>query len=133
MSEHATEVSRYVEPEEQLTYETWAQALEEDGVLLGQRCGDCGHATGAPKAACAQCGSRDVEAIQLPTQGTVYSESQINATPESFEDAYKVGLVDLGEARIMAHFAADVAIGDEVELVGAIDDSGSPGPTFGRK
>lgn len=131
MSEHASDVARYVDADERLTYDTWVQALEADGVLLGQHCTDCGHATGAPKAACARCGSRDVETVQLPTQGTVFTESQINATPDAFEGPHQVGMVDLGEARIMAQFDSDVAIGDDVELVGTVEDTGSPGLLFG--
>lgn len=114
-----------------LTYETWAEAVRE-GRLLGQECGQCDHVAGAPKGACAQCGSRDLSTVELPTTGKVYTETTINVPPIQFEErGYQVGLVELGEARVMVRFRSEVAIGDEVELAGYVDtDGGHPAPTF---
>lgn len=118
------------DPDELLTYDGWVQALRDDGRLVGQRCRECDHATAAPKAACARCGGRDLETVDLPTDGEVYTVTTINAAPAAFEGPYHVGLVTVGDARVMAHFEDAVDIGDRVELAGFVEDTGSPGPLF---
>lgn len=115
-----------------LTYASWKRALRE-GVLLGQECADCGHATGAPKAACSRCGSRDLEAVELPTTGTVYSETTITVPPRQFtdDDAYQVAIVELDTARVMARIDGTAEIGDEVRLQGTLEADDAPAPVFG--
>ncbi|WP_226482670.1 Zn-ribbon domain-containing OB-fold protein [Natrinema amylolyticum] len=115
-----------------LTYASWKRALR-DGVLLGQECRDCGHATAAPKAACARCGSRELETVELPATGTVYSETTITVPPRRFsdEDPYQVAIVELDEARVMAHIDGSAEIGDEVRLRGTIEADDAPAPLFG--
>lgn len=121
------------EPEElpeELTHATWAAALR-DGRLLGQACTDCDHVAGAPKAACAHCGSRDLATVRLPTTGTVYTETTVMVPPEGFEQGgYQVGIVAVGDARVMARFETAVEIGDEVTLSGYLATDGDPVPTF---
>lgn len=114
--------------QDDLVYDSWTRALR-DGILLGQRCDDCGHETGAPKAACARCGSRDLETIELPTTGTVYTETRLSVVPKPFadEDGYQVAVVELGEARVMAQIDGTVEIGAE----GAIEVNGNLAPVFG--
>ena len=118
--------------ENDLTYEHWTRALR-DGILLGQRCGDCGHETGAPKAACARCGSRDLETVELPTTGTVYTEPRLSVVPKPFadDDGYQVAVVELGDARVMARIDGTVEIGAEVTLQGMIEANGNLAPVFG--
>lgn len=116
-----------------LDYAAWGAALRE-GRLLGLACG-CGHTNGTPTAACPHCGSRDLERVELPTQGTVHTETTIQVPPEGFEEqGYQVGLVVLGDATVMGRFAGEtVAIGDEVRLAGIFDeDDGYPAPCFRR-
>ncbi|WP_226008162.1 Zn-ribbon domain-containing OB-fold protein [Natrinema salinisoli] len=115
-----------------LTYASWKRSLR-DGVLLGQECRDCRHATAAPKAACAHCGSRELEAVELPTTGVVYSETTITVPPRQFsdDDPYQVAIVELDEARVMAHIDGSVEIGDEVRLQGSIEADDEPAPLFG--
>jgi len=116
-----------------LTHEEWAAALRE-GRLLGQECADCGHVAGAPKAACAHCGSREVETVELPAEGVVYSETTVAVPPDWFEErGYQVALVEVGEARLMARIDAEeeeVAIGDEVTFEGAFEEADQPAPLF---
>ena len=112
-----------------LTYGEWEDALR-DGTLLGQRCGNCGHVTGAPKAACARCGSRVLTTTELPTAGEVYTETTLEVVPEDFDGPYQVALVTLGDARLMAHVPEAIDIGHTVELAGTIDDDGSVAPVF---
>lgn len=102
-----------------LTARAWARALRA-GVLLGQRCPACEHVTAAPKAACARCGERDLAVESLPTAGEVYSQTTIAVAPEGFEGPYRVGLVDLGEARVLGRLPADADIGEEVSLAGVV-------------
>lgn len=131
-----------------LTHAEWAAALRE-GRLLGQSCPDCGHVAGAPKAACAHCGSRAVETVELPTEGTVYSETTVAVSPDWFDEAgYQVALVSVGDARVMARIAdegdgdvdgdgdgdvdehVDVDVGDPVEFAGPLEAIDEPGPVF---
>lgn len=113
----------------QLTGAAWAEALRS-GVLLGQTCTACGHVTGAPKAACARCGVRDLTVSRLATEGEVYSETTITVAPEGYNAPYKVALVSLGEARVLARVAEDAEIGDIVSLAGVFDAGEYPTPLF---
>ncbi|SNZ06853.1 hypothetical protein SAMN06269185_1309 [Natronoarchaeum philippinense] len=107
----------------------WTAALADDR-LLGQACLECEHVTAAPKAACARCGSRDLEPVELPEQGTVYTATRIEVAPEGFEAPYRVALVALGDARVTARLDGDASIGDTVRFVGAIDTPEGPAPLF---
>lgn len=113
------------------TYDTWQRALT-DGVLLGKACPECNHVTAAPKAACVRYGHRETYIVELPTVGTVYAETTVYVPPTAFEDRspYGVSLVQVGNARLMAHLEGDAEIGDRVKLDGAIKADGSYGPLF---
>lgn len=115
----------------ELTHKAWSAALREE-ILLGERCADCGHVTAAPKAACARCGSRDTAVVELPTEGTVYAETTVFVGPAAFSDTepYGVALIDVGDARIMAHLDGDAVVGDVVEFRGAVEQDEIPGPLF---
>lgn len=113
-----------------LTHNAWKQALRA-GHIIGQECTNCNHRTAAPKAACTRCGGRDLNIVELPTEGTVFSETTLAVTPEQFSDEFQAGIVDLGVARIMAQFEVEVEIGDVVELVGTVEEDSEPGPLFG--
>lgn len=114
---------------DELTYEDWATTLRE-GTLLGQRCGDCEHATAAPKAACARCGSQDLETTELPTTGEVYTETRLEIVPKGYDGPHHVVLVGLGDARVMAHVPEAVEIGQTVELADTIENDGTVAPVF---
>ncbi|WP_254809899.1 Zn-ribbon domain-containing OB-fold protein [Natronosalvus amylolyticus] len=113
---------------EQLNHRTWTQALRE-GRLLGQRCRDCGAETATPSGACNTCGSRERETIELPTTGTLYTETTVAVAPQGFDGGYRVGIVDLGSTRVMARLEGDSDIGDSVELAGVLEVD-SPVPVF---
>ena len=115
-----------------LTHRTWSEALRS-GRLLGQSCPDCGHVAGAPKAACARCGSRSIETVELPTTGEVYTETTVTVPPEGVEErGYQVAIVQVGEARVMGRIEGEtVTIGDELRLTGYVTgEQGDPGPLF---
>jgi uncharacterized OB-fold protein len=116
----------------ELTHRAWSAALRED-VLLGQRCADCGHVTAAPKAACARCGARDIEAVELATEGTVYAETTVFVGPAAFTEVepYGVALIDLDDSRVMAHVDGEIGIGDRVTFRGTVEHDDSPAPLFG--
>lgn len=126
MSEPAPSTEAYLD-DGRLTAKAWARALEE-GVLLGQRCGDCGHTTAAPKAACARCGARSLAVEALTTTGEVYTQTTIAVVPEGFDGPYRVGIVDLGDSRVLGRLPDEAEIGDEVSLAGVVwaDDRAAP-------
>lgn len=117
---------------ETLTHGEWNRAVRE-GELLGQHCDDCGRTQGTPKAACPYCGSRDLETVELSTEGVVYTETTINVPPEGIDErGYQVAVVDLGDARVMGRLVDEsVGIGDRVVLDGFDeDDQGNATPRF---
>lgn len=117
---------------DRLTHEEWSIAVRE-GELLGQACPDCGAKQGTPKAACPHCGSRELETVDLPSEGTVYTESTINVPPLGIEErGYQVAVVDFDGARVMGRLDdQDVDIDDTVEVAGFDeDDEGYVTPRF---
>lgn len=128
MSEQQPAPESYLEGDG-LTARAWRRALR-DGLLLGQRCPDCGHVTAAPKAACARCGARDLAVEALPTTGEVYTQTTIAVAPEGFEGPYRVGVVDLGDARVLARIPDDADIGDQLSLAGVVETDDRPAPRF---
>ena len=115
-----------------LTYNDWAEAVR-DGELVGLECDDCGNITGAPKAACTDCGSRSLSRVSLPVEGTVYSETTVAVAPEGLEGGYKVGVVEVGETRVLGRLDDEAEIGDEVEFLDVFEKDGEPAPVFGSK
>lgn len=117
-------------------YEAWADALRA-GRVLGVSCPDCGATYGTPISVCDDCSGRDLEPVDLPTEGTLYSVTQINVPPTGFEGSYHVGIVQLGAARITARVEEGSTddppeIEDPVVLSGVIetDKNGLPAPVF---
>ncbi len=105
-----------------LAHAGWSEALR-DGRLLGRTCDDCGTTQGTPKAACPDCGSRALETVELPTEGVVYTETTVNVPPEGIEErGYRVGIVEVGDARILGRLGGGPSIGDEVTLSGYVED-----------
>jgi uncharacterized OB-fold protein len=112
-----------------LTHEAWADALGE-GDLLGVTCTDCGATYGTPFVVCNDCGSRELETTELPTEGEVYTETTVQVAPTGFESPYQVGMVQVGSARVTARLTGDVAIGDRVVLDGLVDAASEAAPVF---
>ena len=113
----------------ELTYADWAEGLRE-GEVLGQECVECGNVTGTPKAACPECGSRELSTTRLPEEGTVYTETTVAVAPEGFEGGYKVGIVQLGEARVLGRLDEEAEIGDAVVFADVFEQDGEPAPVF---
>ena len=114
-----------------LTHGEWSRSVRE-GELRGQRCPDCGAVQGTPKAACPHCGSTELETVELPTEGTVYTETTINVPPAGVDDrGYQVVVVELGDARVMGRLRGDaVEIGDTVAVCGFVEDDEYVAPEF---
>jgi uncharacterized OB-fold protein len=110
-------------------YDAWRDHLT-DGTLLGVQCDSCGHVSTTPKRLCPSCSSRELEGIELPARGTVYSETKINVPPEGFDGRYQVAVVDLGDARILGRIDGSIDIGDTVEFGDTIQENGHPAPVF---
>jgi len=127
--ERQDSVDEYLEAG-QLKHKGWTRALR-DGLLLGQTCEVCGHVTGAPKAACARCGSEGISPARLPQTGEVFAETTVHVPPEQFDGPYQVALVTLGDAQVMARVEDGTCIGDAVELKGTVEADRHPGPLFG--
>lgn len=115
------------EREPPITYADWRRALG-DGTLLGLEC-RCGAVTATPKRACPACGSRELAPRELPTTGTVDSETTI-AVPPAGHDPGTVAVVDLGPARLLGRIDGTVEIGDRVVFAGARTVDGEPAPVF---
>lgn len=129
MSDHTDPVDQFVRGEA-LNHDAWQRALRE-GHLLGQACSACGHHTAAPKPACVRCGERNLEIVELPTEGEVYAETTVAVPPEQFEGSYCIAIVDLGKGRIMARIDGGADIGDSVELLDTVEADTYSGPVFG--
>ncbi|MDY7081055.1 MAG: zinc ribbon domain-containing protein [Halobacteria archaeon] len=134
MSKQEQISDEYLDDDGNLVFDGWREAVL-DGILLGQECDECGHVTGSPKAACPDCGNRDIEVVQLPETGEVYSETTINVPPEGFEErGYEIAVVQLGDARVLGRSDDDLDIGDEVEFTGAEEIKGEdPAVLFEKK
>ncbi|EFW91409.1 hypothetical protein ZOD2009_14921 [Haladaptatus paucihalophilus DX253] len=114
-----------------LAYADWRDRLE-DGELVGLECRSCGHVTATPKRACIDCGDRILDTCSLPTTGTVHSETTITVPPVGFEGPYQVGVIDLGETKLMGRIRGDegVEIGASVEFADTVELDGMPAPVF---
>ena len=112
-----------------LSHAEWVDALR-DGDLLGVRCPDCGTVYGTPFAVCNECGSRDVETTELPTEGEVYTETTVEVSPVGFEAPYQVGIIQLDGARVTGRLTGEVGIGDRVVLDGVLEANDEVAPVF---
>jgi hypothetical protein len=87
----------------------WAGA--EQGQLVIQRCGDCGHLRHYPQSLCPACHSFAVEHVTASGHGTVHSwtVSHHPFAPELREDVpYTLVTVDMAEGvRVLGRLAGD--------------------------
>ena len=107
-----------------------------DGRLRSTRCPGCGTFSFPPRNLCRACWRRDVDWVDLPATGTLYSFTRVHVVPGAFSaDApYAIGIVDLdGGPRLMCRLVGDIGpddLGGPGEmLVLRYDD----GPLFGAR
>lgn len=92
----------------------------KNGVVLFQRCADCGHAQWYFRAMCARCWSRNIDEVASSGRGTVYSFTTVHQTADAAlaaELPFTLALVDLEEGpRVLGRIEGDdaVEIGDAV-------------------
>ena len=110
-------------------YAEWREQLEA-GVLLGLECRSCEHVTATPKRVCINCGARELVAVELPTRGTVYSETTIKVTPEGFDGPYQVVIVELEGVHLLVRVDGTVEIGDVAEFSGTVVTEDLQAPVF---
>ena len=98
----------------------WWEAVDQ-GMLLIQKCKDCGALRHPPRPMCGQCQSLSWEGVPSSGQGSVYSFTVLHHPPiPGYDFPCPVGLIDLEEGtRIVANIAGcaleDIHIGMKVE------------------
>ena len=95
----------------------------EQGVLLGMRCSQCGVCVFGPATFCQSCTAPDLEAIELATEGTLYSYTIVRVPPPGWPGPvpYVLGEVELPEgphvlAEVVDCGHADLKVGMPVAL-----------------
>jgi uncharacterized protein len=89
--------------EYKLTFIAWREALR-GGKLLGLRCLDCGPITCPPRKVCAECGSENLDIVELKGKGEIKSFTVCYAVPTGFTGPYIVAVADLDEGgRVMGN------------------------------
>ncbi|OYT35531.1 nucleic acid-binding protein [Archaeoglobales archaeon ex4484_92] len=70
-----------------------------DGKLIGQKCKDCGAYTCPPKACCDNCGSRNLEIVELSGKGKIATFTTTYVAPVGYDEEapYVVAMVELDE------------------------------------
>jgi uncharacterized OB-fold protein len=82
----------------------------KDGILMGDRCGDCKTLRHPPRPMCPECQSVAREAIALSGRGTLYSRAKPVYPPiPRFPPGYLIALVDLEEGPRVLSNLCDVA------------------------
>ncbi len=94
-----------------------------EGKLIGVRCKDCGAYSCPPKATCDDCGSRNLERVELSGRGTVATFTTTYVAPAGYdkEAPYVVAMVELEEGPwIVGRLDIDAKLADEMgqELIG---------------
>jgi hypothetical protein len=93
-----------------------------DGRLTTTLCRSCGHKPWPPRTVCPECLSDDLEWVDLPTRGRIYTWSlQEHGLPLGFTGPIIFVLVDLEDgtrvfSRLLDASPEEVHVGDTVEL-----------------
>ena len=82
--------------EYKLTYDKYKEALI-GGKFLGLQCNKCKGYTVPPKKVCIECGSEDVDIIEVAGKGEIRTYTVIRVAPEGFTAPYIVAMVELVE------------------------------------
>ena len=82
--------------EYKLTYSMYKDALKQ-GQFLGLKCKQCQTYILPPKKMCTECGSEDMETVELGKEGEIQTFTVVNIAPEGFLPPYVVGIVKLDE------------------------------------
>ncbi len=84
--------------EYKLTFKQYSEGLKKDK-LLGLKCRGCGAITVPPKMVCRQCGSTELEIIELGGKGSIVTFTTNNVAAEGRESElpYTIVMVKLDE------------------------------------
>ena len=109
----------------------WDAARE--GRFMLPRCTDCGKLFWYPRKTCPHCLSGNVELVDSPGEGAVYTFSIMRRSPTG---PYAIGYVKLDEGvHMMTNFVdmapQDLKIGLRVKLKFQPTQGGAPAPVFG--
>ncbi len=96
---------------------TFYSALGE-GKILGTKCGECGSYSFPPKTACTECGSRDIEVVEMSGEGELQFYSSGGFPPLRFADyaPYAYGLVKLKEGPMWLTMIRGVEVVDHEKM-----------------
>ena len=106
--------------EYKLTFKEYNKALKK-GRLLGLKCGSCGKYTCPPKIACQECGSTDLEVVELKGEGEVvtFTVSYVPAQGREAEIPYTTVMVQLEEGPwLMGNFTGSDPNTVKVDVIG---------------
>ena len=106
--------------EYKLDFKKYSDALSKNK-LLGLRCHECSKYTCPPKMTCQECGSADLEIIQLSGKGEIRTFTQTFVAPQGreCEAPYTVVLVELEEGPWIAGNLIDISPdGVNMDLIG---------------
>jgi len=108
-----------------LTFKEYNKSLKR-GKLLGLKCNNCGKYTCPPKMACQECGSTNLEVVQMKGSGKVitFTVSYVPAEGREAEVPYTIVMVQLDEGPWLLGNLTDMdpnnvtmdLIGKEVQL-----------------
>jgi len=82
--------------EYKLTFEKFREGLR-GGKLLGLKCNECGGYTAPPQKVCSQCGSENMDIVELSKNGEIQTFTVINVVPEGFKPPLPVAVAALKE------------------------------------
>jgi uncharacterized OB-fold protein len=113
-------------------------AWRREGILLLQRCQDCGAAIFYPRSVCPHCWSPRLAWFRAAGTGRVVSFSRVHrGLPEAFQPDAPIVLAEVALAegalmiaRVVASAPEEVASGMAVRLVAREDAARFPLPTF---
>lgn len=79
-----------------LSWREYFDSLENNS-LIGLRCGECGSVTCPPMATCQECGSTNLNKIELDGEGEIRTLTSIFTAPEGYEGPYVFTYVQMKE------------------------------------
>ena len=106
--------------EQKLYFKDYNEALKQNK-LLGLKCHSCGAITTPPKMACRQCGSMDMEVVELKTDGKIktFTTVYVGAEGRESEVPYILVIVELEEGNwIMGNLEGIDPKTASMELIG---------------
>lgn len=100
------------------------QLAERRYRLIGTKCLKCGRVFIGPRKVCPQCGNRELQDVELPRRGRIYSYTVVRAPPMERENygPYIIAIVELENGcklttEIVDCSPEEIDIGTEVEAV----------------